>query len=480
MFGLISSLAQANDNQLQQANAQMQPKVELIPQSNLHMQLSFAPVVRQASPAIVNIYTTHKVQVQTGFNPLFNDPFFSQFFQPQSPQILREKTINSLGSGVIIDAKGLIITSLHVVRGADDIRIVLNDKREFSATTITEDAKSDLALLEVNIAKNDNSINEPLPIISIVDSDTLEVGDLVLAIGNPFGVGQTVTSGIISGLARAAQGISDYNFFIQTDAAINPGNSGGALVNMKGELIGINTAIYSKSGGSVGVGFAIPSNMVTAMLKNRTPDGDIIRPYFGASFQDINSEIASSLGLKRVSGVLVRDVEDNSPAAKAGVIAGDVIMAFNDKTIDSSAALDFRIGTSAINTAINISLIRQGKVIASKITLTETAKSNPNDPVLLQGNHHLNGVAVLGLNQNLALHLGITSQIDGVVVAQIAPHNTNINAKVFVRIGDIITECNGAIIRTPKDLQQALTHSQQIMSITLIRGGNTMQLRIAN
>ncbi len=450
-------------------------KNDAVPQSGLHMQLSFSPVVKQSSPAVVNIFTTHKVQVRTGFAPLFNDPFFSQFFQPPQ-QMLQERDINSLGSGVIIAEDGMIITSLHVVLGADDIRVVLADKREFSAKIITEDAASDLALLQVIEAGS-----EPLPQIAIVDSDSLEVGDLVLAIGNPFGVGQTVTSGIVSGLARSAKGINDYNFFIQTDAAINPGNSGGALVNMRGELVGINTAIYSKFGGSVGVGFAIPSNMVSAMLKNRSPDGSIIRPYFGASFQDVNAEIAQSLGLDsaglgRASGVLVRQVEAGSPADNSNIIAGDVITSFNDKTVDSTAALDFRIGTAVINQPINISIIRQGKVIDGKATLVEASKPNPNDALLLSGSHPLNNVAVIALNQNLASHLGITSQIEGVVVMQIAPTGT----KVFVRVGDIITECNGAVIRTPKDLQQALKRNEQLMSLTLIRGGNTMQLRISN
>jgi Do/DeqQ family serine protease len=440
----------------------------ILPQSEQQIQLSFAPVVKKASPTVVNIYTTHKVQVRTGFSPLFNDPFFSQFFHAPPP-MLREQQVNSLGSGVIIDSKGLVITSLHVVRGADNIRIVLNDKREFSAKIITEDASADLALLQINQA-------EDLPQITIVDSDSLEVGDLVLAIGNPFGVGQTVTSGIISGLARHAEGVSDYNFFIQTDAAINPGNSGGALVNMNGELIGINTAIYSKSGGSVGVGFAIPSTMVASLLTNRTPSGEIIRPYFGASLQDVNAEIARSLGLKRVSGALVQEVETGSPAAKAGVISGDVIIAFNGKNIDSAAALDFRIATTSITQPVSITLIRQGKVINAQAQLANSSEQQENDAVLLQGAHPLNGVSVLNLSQNLALHLGITSQMEGVVVAQIAPNS----GKVFVRVGDIITECNGMVIRSGKDLQKALMRNSNIMSLTLIRGGNTMQLRIAN
>jgi S1-C subfamily serine protease len=359
------------------------------------------------------------------------------------------------------------------VRGADDIRIVLNDKREFSAQIITEDPSSDLAFLQI-----DNKEQVELPKINIADSDVLEVGDLVLAIGNPFGVGQTVTSGIVSGLARTAAGVSDYNFFIQTDAAINPGNSGGALVDMNGELVGINTAIYSKSGGSVGVGFAIPARMVEALLKNRKPDGSLIRPYFGATFQDINAEIARSLGLKRVSGVLVDEVASSSPAANAGITSGDVIVAFNDKAIDSAAALQFRIGTAEIAQPLNITYIRQGSVIDRKITLIKTPKSeHQNEVFLLKGNHPLNGVAIVTLTPKLAKHLGISAPIDGVVVVQIV----NNNGRIFVRTGDIITECNGLIIRSSADLQKALSkYNNNTISITIIRNGNVMQLRMSN
>jgi serine protease Do len=302
------------------------------------------------------------------------------------------------------------------------------------------------------------------------------VGDLVLAIGNPFGVGQTVTSGIVSGLARAAEGINDYNFFIQTDAAINPGNSGGALVNMQGELIGINTAIYSKSGGSVGVGFAIPSSMVTALLERPSKDGEIVRPYFGARFQDVTPEIAKSLALNRVSGVLVQEVDKESPARRAGVLAGDIIIAFQDKLIDSTAALQFRVGAAPIDKPLPLTLVRRGKVVDITITLTPPPAESTGDAIVLQGEHPLQQVAVMGLNASLANHLNITSHIEGVVVVQV-PERAG---RVFVRAGDIITECNGVVIRNAADLQRALDeHNSDIMTITLIRSGNIMQLRMS-
>jgi serine protease Do len=452
------------------ANAQPQGLLsKIIPQSELHMQLSFAPVVRKSSPAVVNIYTTRRVAVRSGFAPLFNDPFFSQFFAPP-PDMVQERQVNSLGSGVIVREGGIVVTSLHVVRGAEDIRVVLSDKREFTARLTVQDPASDLALLQLDTK------GESLPTLPIMDADTLEVGDLVLAIGNPFGVGQTVTSGIVSGLARNAEGINDYNFFIQTDAAINPGNSGGALVNMQGELIGINSAIYSKTGGSVGVGFAIPSTMVSALLERPTKDGEVVRPYFGARFQDVTPEIASSLALKRVSGVLVEEVEKESPARRAGILAGDIIIAFQDKLIDSIAALQFRVGAAPINKPLPITVVRRGKVIDTTITLTPPPANAEGDAVVLQGNHPLQQVAVITLNRTLANHLNITSHTEGVVIVQVPPRA----GRVFVRAGDIITECNGVVIRNTTDLQRALDdQTSDLMSMTLIRSGNIMQLRMS-
>jgi serine protease Do len=261
-----------------------------VPRDAAEIQLSFAPVVKKAAPAVVNIYA-RQVQKAVG-SSLFNDPFFRQFFGDQFGQP-RERVRNALGSGVIVRADGLIVTNHHVVADANEIRVVLADRREFPAKLVISDEKTDLAILRID------SGGASLPVLAFRDSDELEVGDLVLAIGDPFGVGQTVTSGIISALARTQIGISDLGFFIQTDAAINPGNSGGALIGMDGRLVGINTAIFSQSGGSIGIGFAIPSNMVRVIVAAAESGGRIVRPWIGVTGQPVTPDLARGLGLER-------------------------------------------------------------------------------------------------------------------------------------------------------------------------------------
>ncbi|CAN0480566.1 unnamed protein product, partial [Discosporangium mesarthrocarpum] len=275
-------------------------QVKRVPASKAEISLSFAPLVKSAAPAVVNIYTRRVVRARR-ISPLFNDPFFRRFFGNQFAPGNRQnqRVQNSLGSGVIVSADGLIVTNHHVIDKADEITVVLTDRREFEAEVVTRDEGTDLAVLRIK------ANNEKLPFLKLRDSDTLEVGDLVLAIGNPFGVGQTVTSGIVSALARTARGVSDFGFFIQTDAAINPGNSGGALIALDGGLVGINTAIYSRGGGSNGIGFAIPSNMVATVIGSAVSGGQVVRPWLGARGQTVNADLARSLGLSRPSGVLV-------------------------------------------------------------------------------------------------------------------------------------------------------------------------------
>ncbi|TAE34565.1 MAG: Do family serine endopeptidase [Alphaproteobacteria bacterium] len=438
-----------------------------VPQSSAQLQLSYAPVVQKSAPSVVNIYTSRYVAVRSGFAPLFGDPFFEQFFRGSHGAQPRKKEVHSLGSGVIIDPSGLVITSLHVVKDAEDIRIVLNNKKEYHADLVVQDASSDLALLQVRDAEGS------LPALTMRDSDTLNVGDLVLAIGNPFGVGQTVTSGIISALARSAEGVADYDFFIQTDAAINPGNSGGALVDMHGRLIGINTAIYSKTGGYMGIGFAIPANMVRALIQHRGSDAPLVRPWLGAHYQDMTQEIATSLGLNDMRGVLIQDVFPDSPAAQAGLRSGDVIRRFDQVDIDSVSALKFRIGVSSKNTPIALQYYRKGKTYETKVTLI--SPPNPSQTaILLKGSHPLNGVRVAEITPTLAMQLGIQQDSDGVIVVEL----TNEANRGFLQEGDIILGCNNVRITSIKALQQSLQSSQQIFSLTLWRNGHTLALRM--
>ncbi|MBY0431011.1 MAG: Do family serine endopeptidase, partial [Rhodospirillales bacterium] len=328
---------------------------QTVPQSRPQVQLSYAPVVKTTAPAVVNIYT-RKVVRTTGVSPLLADPFFRQFFGDMFGRlgVPEEKVQRSLGSGVIVRGDGLIVTNRHVVKESDQITVVLNDRREFEAQVLGSDERSDLAILKVDPA------GQPLPHIEMGDSDLLEVGDLVLAIGNPFGVGQTVTSGIVSALARTAVGITDYRSFIQTDAAINPGNSGGALVDMGGRLVGINTAIYSQSGGSTGIGFAIPTSMVQAVITGITHGGKLVRPWLGVTGQGVNNEIAHSLNLPRPAGVLVNSLYPGGPGEQAGLKVGDIVMAINGREVEDEEALRFRIATLAVGGAAQLTVLRQG------------------------------------------------------------------------------------------------------------------------
>ncbi|MBD3625327.1 MAG: trypsin-like peptidase domain-containing protein, partial [Rhodobacteraceae bacterium] len=300
-----------------------------VPESRAEIALSFSPVAKQAIPAVVNIYATRVVQQR--LSPFAGDPFFERFFQPRTAPRLQ----NSLGSGVIVDPSGIVVSNHHVVGRATEIRVVLSDRREYAAEVLLTDEARDIAVLKVKA-------DAPLPALELADSDRAEVGDLVLAIGNPFGVGQTVTSGIVSAVARTQVGLSDLNFFIQTDAAINPGNSGGALITMDGKLVGVNTAIFSKTGGSHGIGFAVPSNMVRFVLAGVAKGGVLVRPWLGAWGQPVTSELAESLGRAKPGGVLVNRVYPGGPADQGGLKQGDVILAVNDRAVPDPDALRFR------------------------------------------------------------------------------------------------------------------------------------------
>jgi len=315
-------------------------QAQSVPQSRSQVLLSFAPVVKQTAPAVVNVFTS-KVATRQQRSPFFDDPFFKRFFDRETFPRQRRKTRrqNSLGSGVIVESDGYIITNNHVIKGGNDYRVVLADKREFKAKLLLQDAKTDLAILKIDTK------GEEMATVKLGDSDKLEVGDLVLAIGNPFGVGQTVTSGIVSALARNRVGVSSYQFFIQTDAAINPGNSGGALVDMKGQLVGINTAIYSRSGGSNGIGFAIPVNMVKAVIRSSRAGGKIVRPWVGAKLQEVTQDIANSVGLERPRGAMISRLERQSPLAKSGMKRGDIIVKLDGKELDSAKEFTYRFAT---------------------------------------------------------------------------------------------------------------------------------------
>lgn len=437
------------------------------PQSREEIQLSFAPVVRQAAPAVVNIYTKREI-VERGLSPFANDPFFQHFFGGRGRffgSMPRKRVVRSLGSGVIVDPKGLVITNDHVIKEASDIRVVLNDQREYAAEIRLRDEQSDLALLELQ------AVDTPLRALALRDSDELEVGDLVLAIGNPFGVGQTVTSGIISATARSAAGVGDFGFFLQTDAAINPGNSGGALVDLQGRLVGIPNAIYTRSGGSNGIGFAIPANMVRLLLRGDVRQGRILKPWLGAKYQNVTREIADSLGLERASGVLVTSVFDDSPADRAGLRAGDVIIGFGGETVFDLQALRFRITVAQVARSESITFIRDGKQKERELMLEYPPDKPDRDERELTGAHPLRGVKVANLNPALAMELNMEPQQDTVVIVS--------EGRNFRR-GDIVHEINGTRIKTSRQLQALLDNAggQIEWEMEFLRDGQPIGLRV--
>lgn len=434
---------------------------------------SFAPLVKKSSPAVVNIYTKRMVKERVrSANPFFNDPFFNQFFQmPMGGGIVRERMESSLGSGVIVSEDGMISTSHHVIKDAEEIRVVTSDGQEFDAKKLLEDPRTDLAVLKIEVK------DKALPFLNIADSDEVEVGDIVLAIGNPFGVGQTVTSGIVSGVARTDVGITDYGSFIQTDAAINPGNSGGALIDVNGDLIGINTAIYSKDGGSLGIGFAIPANMVKAVLKVAKSGGKMVRPWVGASSQPVTSDMLESLGLDRVRGALIKKVYPDSPADKAGIMVGDVIVGINGKEVTDPSALKFRLATVEIGNNIQMDIIRKGSSVTVNIEAQLPPEKPARDETLIEGENLFSGAVVANISPALVEELGEMAKESGVVILAIKGGNA---ARLGIQPGDIIVSINKEAISSVKFLNNYLKNKElSRWSAVIQRGARTINLTIA-
>jgi Do/DeqQ family serine protease len=428
-----------------------------LPTSRSDLAYSFAPVVKKVSPAVVNIYTTTTARVQRRL-PF---PF------PGMPQD-GQRVQNSLGSGVVVKADGLIVTNAHVVKGADEIRVVLSDRREFEAKLVTQDERYDLALLRIDTQ------GEKFPFVELRDSDSIEVGDVVLAIGNPFGLNQTVTSGIISALARSAGGVNDSSFFIQTDAAINPGNSGGALVSLDGRLIGINTAIYSQTGGSVGIGFATPSNIVVRIVATGESGGRIVRPWLGISMQRVTADLAAGLNLPRPAGLVVKEVYAKGPGEKAGFKRNDVIVAMRDFPIDDEASLRFRLATTAVGETVPVKVIRSGKEVLLDVVLAAPPEEPPRERSPLEGRHPLSGATVVNMSPAVADEMGLVEWKQGVAVVEVQPGSY---AARFLRPGDMVTAINGQEVKNVADLKRRIAAG--IASLSVGREGmvSTIQFR---
>ncbi len=407
---------------------------------------SLSEVAEAVKPSVVNISTTKTVTMKsTPFGDLFNDPFFRRFFgddfRPFGPK--RKYKSSALGSGVIVSADGYILTNNHVIKDADEIKVVLYDRREFKGKVIGTDPKTDLAVIKIDA--------ENLPAIKIGESDDLKVGEVVIAIGNPFGLNQTITMGIVSAVGRSNVGIADYEDFIQTDAAINPGNSGGALVNTRGELVGVNTAIFSTSGGYMGIGFAIPSDMAKAVMKSIVKYGKVIRGWLGVTIQGLTPELAKSFDIKEDKGALVTDVVKDSPAQKAGFKRGDLIVEFDGKTVRDETSLRNMVANTPPGKTVQVRIIRDGK---EKI-LTVTLGEYPETTVGSAGyNNVLRGVYVQEITPDLRASLDIPEKVKGVLVSNVDEDSP---AAAVIKRHDVIQEINRQVIKDIKDYRKAVS-----------------------
>ncbi|MGD0281268.1 MAG: DegQ family serine endoprotease [Dissulfurispiraceae bacterium] len=431
---------------------------------------AMAELAAAVKPAVVNVSTTRTINTPGITNPFFNDPFFKQFFghafgHEEGP---REHKQASLGSGVIIDKAGYILTNNHVVKDADEIKIKLSDGREFIGKVIGTDQKTDIAVIKIN--------SDHLPVLQIGDSDMLKVGERVFAIGNPFGLNQTVTSGIVSATGRDNMGIADYENFIQTDAPINPGNSGGALVNIRGELVGINTAIFSTSGGYQGIGFAIPSNMVKTVMESLIKDGKVVRGWLGVSVQPLTPEIAKQFGVKEQSGALVGDVVEGSPAEKAGLKRGDVIIEFDGKQVTDPAQLKNMTASTPVGKEVLLHIVRDGKTEPVKVGIAELTATGQT----VQGsfNNLLKGIHVQNMTPEIRKDLAIPARVTGVIVTDVEDGTP---AESVLMRNDVIMEINKNKINTAQDYGKIADHIKPDQNVLLLiyRGGSVLYLTLS-
>jgi Do/DeqQ family serine protease len=430
------------------------------PPSREAVQYSFAPIVKKAAPAVVNVYV-QRLQGPQSYTDEFRRFFGERFGMPQT----------TLGSGVIVSPDGIVVTNAHVLKvaGTAEISLVLADRREFTATILLQDEKSDLAVLRIQGGDG------RFPYLEFADSDAIEVGDMVLAIGNPFGVGQTVTSGIISALGRTRVTRSDTQAFIQTDAAINPGNSGGALIDMAGRVVGINTAIYSKTGGSHGIGFAIPSNLAKLVVDSAVTGRKLQRPWLGARLGAVTRALAEELKLARVAGAVVVRLYDKGPAAEAGLQAGDVIVAVDGRDVDDARAVHYRLTTRGIGNRTQLDVVRRGRHTKVELVLRAppTAGLDARD---LAGAHPFDGARAANILPGMAEDLGVDDE-EGVVLVSVRPRSTA--ARLGFQAGDVVVQVGRERIASVAQLESVLRQRQRGWLVVVRRGNRLLQLQLA-
>jgi len=425
------------------------------------MNQAMSEVAAAVKPAVVNISMSQTVHMRN--MPFLDDPFFRQFFGDRGAP--RDYKQRGLGSGVIVAKDGYIVTNYHVVRDADEIKVRLSDKREFKGKVVGADAKTDLAVVKIDAGN--------LPVLPLGDSDKIKVGDTVIAVGNPFGLSQTVTSGIVSAKGRADVGLADYEDFIQTDAAINPGNSGGALVNIMGELIGINTAIVSSTGGNQGVGFAIPSNMVRTVMDSLIKKGKVVRGWLGVSIQPLTPDLAKELGVKSEKGVLIADVVEDGPAAKAGLQRGDIVTKIDGKDVADVSALKNIVASIPPGREVKVEYLRGSEAKTAAVTIAEM--SGQQQKMLGQAENQFKGFSVRDLTPDIRRQLGLSGRIRGVVVTDVAQDSP---AAGVLAQGDVIMEINRKKIASVSDFTSAANavKSGQRALVLVYRNGSTLYI----
>ncbi len=436
-----------------------------VPSSPAQITLSFAPIVKQTAPAVVNIFAKQIVRDQV--SPFAGDPFFSQLFRNYAQS--QPRVQSALGSGVILSADGMVVTNYHVVGHATEIRVALQDRREYAADVVLEDPQVDLAVLRLKGAHD-------LPALALRDSDTVEVGDLVLAIGDPFGVGQTVSSGIVSGLARTITIGDGQGYYMQTDAPINPGNSGGALVDMAGKLVGINSAILSQSGGSNGIGFAIPANLVRAFVQQAKAGAKhFVRPWTGLTGQTVDAAVAESLGLDRPDGVLVAAIAPESPFARAGVVTGDVILRIGGQPVNSPQELAFRMATVGPGGSAPVEVLQKGRLRKLDVAMIVPPEVPPRDPLTITDDVVFRGLTVERINPAVIAEMQLPPTARGVVVTQA----DDLAASIGLQAGDVLLSVNGQKIETPGDVKAAAQAPTRFWQVDVIRQGQRLRLRFS-
>jgi len=435
-----------------------------VPDSQIEIQMGFAPLVKQAAPAVVNIYARRVVQART--SPFSNDPFFENLFRDFGQT--RPQVQNSLGSGVILTDDGIVVSNYHVVGMATDIRVVLNDRREYSARVLLGDQDADLAILQIDT-------DEVLPFLPYRSSDSVEVGELALAIGNPFGVGQTVSSGIVSGLARSGTATGNARgYFIQTDAPINPGNSGGALIDVDGNLIGVNTSILTRSGGSNGIGFAIPADLV-AQFVAQARDGktEFVRPWAGITGQPVDQALSEGLGLPRPEGVVISQINAESPFAKVGVRVGDVVMSVDGQPVNTPAEMLFRMSLRGLGETAAFEIIHDGALVVKDVGMVAPPQIDESAILSMPAGGKLEGLTVADASPAILNELHLPPQVTGVIVLNPGP----VAGRVGLRPGDVLREINRETITSVEDVAPALDKSNRRVLITAQRGAQRLTLR---